>query len=250
MIEYQIKNNSLTGMIQAINECTLGKDVLLIKSILKSYSLNDFGNILSNQLGFKNDDRQLNLDNSIERSIWWPIIYDQRRDNVYTHSKTRQPLHSDSAWFSEPAEMVFLAVERQAKTGGETTIYTLERLLNDLEKEDNTLLSDLQSVKVKINKEISGKYHNETTIIKNEDSIYWNYYRTEKKEKTTKLMCDKFFNFLEKKERTNSVEILRGESSDIICFNDTKLLHGRLKFKARKKGDRLLHQSMWFINNL
>ena len=250
MIEYKLKGDDFGSLIKAINECTLGKDVLLIRDILKTHDLKSFETILSNQLGFKNDDRQINLNNFIEPSIWWPIIYDKRWDNAYTHSKTRQPLHSDSAWFSDPAEMVFLAVERQAETGGETTIYTLERLLNDLEKEDNTLLSDLQSVEVKINKEISGKYHNKTTIIKNEDSIYWNYYRTEKKEKTIKLMCDKFFNFLEKKERTNSVEIFRAESSDIICFNDTKLLHGRLKFKARKKGDRLLHQSMWFLNNL
>ena len=94
-----------------------------------------------------------------------------------------------------------------------------------------------------------GKYSNRTTIIRNEDSIYWNYYRTDKRKKTIRLMCEKFFRFLEQKEKTNSVEIFKGESSDMICFNDTKLLHGRLKFEARKKGDRILHQSMWFIND-
>ena len=250
MIEHHFKKKDPAGLIEAINKCTQGRDVLLIKNILKTYSLNDFGQILKDQLGFKNDNRQLNLDNALQRMTWWPIIYDKTRDDAYTHSKTRQPLHNDSAWFSDPAEMVFLAIEKQAKIGGETTIYTLERLLNDLENEDKTLLSDLQSIKVRIKKEISGKYYNKTSIIKNENSIYWNYYRTEKKERTIKLMCEKFFKFLEKKEQTNSVEIFKGESSDIICFNDIKLLHGRLKFNARKKGDRILHQSMWFINNL
>ncbi len=249
MIEHHIKNNDLNGLINAIQKCVQGKDVLLIRDILKIYNLNDVVNILINQLGFKNDDRQLNLENNIERSIWWPIIYDKKRDGFYTHSKTRQPLHNDSAWFSEPAEMVFLGIEKQAKVGGETTIYTLERLLNDLEKEDKALLSDLQSIKVTVDKVKGGKYSNRTTIIRNEDSIYWNYYRTDKRKKTIRLMCEKFFRFLEQKEKTNSVEIFKGESSDMICFNDTKLLHGRLKFEARKKGDRILHQSMWFIND-
>ena len=69
MIEHHIKNNDLDGLIKAIQKCVQGKDVLLIRDFLKIYNLNDVVNILINQLGFKNDDRQLNLDNNIERSI-------------------------------------------------------------------------------------------------------------------------------------------------------------------------------------
>ena len=49
--------------------------------------------------------------------------------------------------------MVFLAFQKQAKKGGENTIYQLDRLLNDLEKDNTQLLADLQSYEVIINAE-------------------------------------------------------------------------------------------------
>ena len=57
------------------------------------------------------------------------------------------------------------------------------------------------------------------------------------------------FLILQSKESTNSVETFKCQTSDILCFNDTKLLHGRLAFYAENMGDRILHQSMWHINN-
>ena len=62
-------------------------------------------------------------------------------------------------------------------------------------------------------------------------------------------MCDMFFKYLENKETTSSVEAYRCESNDMLCFNDTRLLHGRLAFNAKNKGDRIMHQSMWHIKD-
>ena len=58
---------------------------------------------------YTNDDRQFDLENILERKKWFTVIYDKDKSSVYTHSNTRQPLHNDNAWFSDPAEMVFLA---------------------------------------------------------------------------------------------------------------------------------------------
>ena len=78
--------------------------------------------------------------------------------------------------------------------------------------------------------------------------IFWNYYRTIKNDSVIKSMCDTFFKYLENKESTPSVEVHRCETYDMLCFNDTRLLHGRLAFNAKNKGDRIMHQSMWNIN--
>ena len=241
--------SNLDDVVFSLNQCSSGSNALVIKNILNSYSLKDFEEFLKFKMGYLNDDRQFNLKNFLNHSIWFSIYYNKEKNNVYTHSNTSQPLHNDNAWFSDPAEMVFLAFQKQASKGGENTIYPLERLLTDLERDEKQLLSDLQSIEVIIKKDVTGKYFNKTNVIKN-DSIFWNYYRTEKPNKTIERMCDKFFEFLEQKERTNSVEILKCDSNDILCFNDTKMLHGRTGFLAKKKEDRIIHQSMWYKNGL
>ena len=232
-----------------LNQCSSKGYPLVIKNLLKFKTLNDFDNFLTKKMLYVNDDRQFNLKNYLESKKWFTINYDKMKSSFYTHSKTRQPLHNDNAWFSNPAEMVFLAFEKQAVRGGETIVYELNDLLTDLRAEEKELLNDLQNVNVVIKKDITGKYFNRTTIINREDSIYWNYYRIEKKNRSIKNMCDMFFKYLKRKEHTSSVQKFRCKTSDMLCFNDTKLLHGRLGFSAIKQNDRILHQSMWYLNN-
>lgn len=248
MILFCNKSNedSLTEIKKAIKHSTLGSNALVIKNGLKIYKLNGWVSFLKNQMKFKNDDRQIVSEDNIERTVWWAIRYDKDRESVYTHSKTKQPLHNDNSWFSDPAEMVFLAFEKQALKGGQSTFYFLDRLIYDLEKEEKNLLDDLRHEEVIIRKDITGKYFNRTTIIKN-DQIFWNYYRTIKDRPRIKQMCKKFFLFLEKKEKTKSVIKYRCNTNDILCFNDSKVLHGRLGFSALESGDRVLHQSMWYL---
>ena len=246
---FDFDKSNMNNLAVHLHKCAMKGNPLVIKKALKTFNLDSFGQFLEKNMKYANDDRQFDLDNILERKKWFEVIYNEDKPGVYTHSKTRQPLHNDNAWFSDPAEMVFLAFEKQAINGGETTIYELDNILTDLEKEDKQLLNDLQKIQVVIRKDKSGYYFNKTSVIKGEDAIYWNYYRIEKQDNTVKKMCDKFFNFLQSKESTNSVETFKCQTSDILCFNDTKLLHGRLAFYAENMGDRILHQSMWHINN-
>ena len=248
VIKAKFEKSNLDEVVSKLKQCASGTSALIIKNILNNYTLKEFEEFLTFRMGYLNDDRQFNLKNILDSKKWFSVYYNKNKSDVYTHSNTRQPLHNDNAWFYDPAEMVFLAFQKQAKKGGENTIYQLDRLLNDLEKDDKQLLADLQSYEVIIRKDATGKYFNKTKIIE-KDSIYWNYYRTEKPNQTIRRMCDKFFSYLESKESTNSVEVLRCESNDMLCFNDTKMLHGRTKFLAKKEEDRIIHQSMWYINN-
>lgn len=246
---FDFDKGNMNNLAVHLNECAHKGNPLVIKKALNTFNLNSFGHFLEKKMKYSNDNRQFDLENTLELKKWFEVIYNKNKSNVYTHSKTSQPLHNDNAWFSDPAEMVFLAFKKQAIKGGETTIYKLDNILTDLEKEDKQLLNDLQKIQVVIRKDISGIYFNKTSIINGEDSICWNYYRIEKQDTTVKDMCDKFFKFLQSKEYTNSVETFKCLTSDILCFNDTKLLHGRLAFRAENMGDRILHQSMWYLNN-
>ena len=57
-------------------------------------------------------------------------------------------------------------MEKQTKIGGENTYYPLNRLKEDLQKDNKSLLDDLMSIPVVISKG-DGEYFNETTIIDN-----------------------------------------------------------------------------------
>lgn len=240
--------NDLRKIKASILDCLYGDHALVIKDGLNIFSLADWEVFFKKDLQLLNDDRQFNLQNNLEKTTWWSIIYDENRDAVYTHSKTRQPLHNDNAWFSDPAELVVLAMERQAVKGGENTIYSVKNLISDLKRDNPTLLEVLKKTEVLIKKDASGKYFNKTTIIKG-NQIFWNYYRTIKDDKFISNMCDLFFKYLEAKENTQSILTYKLSTNDILCFNDTKLLHGRLSFSASTLGDRITHQSMWRINS-
>ena len=133
------------------------------------------------------------------------------------------------------------------KTGTKLAVrplfYPLNRLIDDLNSDEPELLDDLKYIEVTISKG-EDKYFNKTTIINN-DNIFWNYYRTNKSDKKVERMCDHFFKFLEKKESTKSVYIYKMSTDDGFCLNDLTMLHGRLSYKANKKNDRILLQSMW-----
>ena len=177
---------------------------------------------------------------------WWEISYQPDKAQAYAYSKTRQPLHTDNAWFADPAEINFFIMQKQAREGGHQTIYPLSRLIEDLSTEEPALFADLSTVPVTIRKG-DNDYFNRTPIIAlgEEPRVYWNFYRTEKPSPAIKEMCDAFFAYLERKESTSSVEQVRCESGDCLSFNDLKMLHGRTAFSATEPRDRVLLHSMW-----
>jgi hypothetical protein len=177
---------------------------------------------------------------------WWEVSYQPDRAAAYAYSNTRQPLHTDNAWFADPAEINLFIMQKQAKSGGEQTIYPLSRLIEDLSVEEPALFSDLCNTAVTIKKG-DNDYFNQTSIIVlgENPKVFWNYYRTEKPTPEIQSMCDAFFRYLEMKELTSSVERLRCETGDCFCFNDLKMLHGRTAFTAMMPFERVLLQSMW-----
>ena len=177
---------------------------------------------------------------------WWEISYQPDREIAYAYSKTPQPLHTDNAWFGDPAEINFFIMEKQSPSGGEQTIYPVTRLVEDLAAEERGLLIDLSSIEVVVKKGDNDMW-NKTCVIRLESQpkVFWNYYRTEKGSPEVAAMCEAFFNFLMRKTDTNSVERIRCETGDCMSFNDLHMLHGRTAFEAQNPRDRVLLHSMW-----
>lgn len=202
--------------------------------------------VLESECGLKIDRRHFDFKSKLTIADWWEISNQPEHETAYTYSKTPQPLHTDNAWFSDPAEINFFIMARQALTGGEQTIYPLTRLLEDLAKDEPGLLNDLTSIEVIIKKGDHDLF-NKTTIIrlKPDPVIFWNYYRTEKSKPEVTAMCEAFFKYLAGRLKTTSVQKMRCETGDCFSFNDLKMLHGRTGFEAVNARDRVLLQSMW-----
>lgn len=191
-----------------------------------------------------------NFDNRQEMKPqdWWEVSYQPGRDSAYSYSKTRQPLHTDNAWFADQAPIDFFIMQKQAVAGGEQVIYPVSRLIADLSSEEPALYDQILNTPVTIKKGEGDFFHHTTVIVPGANPrVYWNYYRTEKPTPEVKAMCEALFSFLEKKESTASVQRMRCETLDCFVFNDTKLLHGRGAFAAEKAFDRVLLQSMWYL---
>ena len=243
IIELNMKNFTLKDIKHNVLNIHRGGSVLVLKNFIKNHSIKDLMDFLVMDLSYQNDMRQFDYNENAVLQDWFKISYNPKKSNVYTHSNTRQPLHTDNSWFSDPAELNFFYMEKQTKIGGENTYYPLNRLKEDLQKDNKSLLDDLMSIPVVISKG-DGEYFNETTIIYN-NKIFWNFYRTKKTKKHIDTMCNYFFKYLEHKENSKSVEIYKSNEGDVFCFNDLTILHGRLAFTAKKKNERILYQSMW-----
>lgn len=246
MREISIQTESLNEIRDAILALRDSEEVLVFRSGALKFSRDHWKDILKANCFLTHDQRHYDFIGELKIADWWEISYQPDKASSYAYSNTRQPLHTDNAWFSDPAEINFFFVERQALAGGEQTIYPLSRLIEDLSAEEPALFRDLCGTTVVIKKG-DGRYFNRTPIIVLGDcsNVFWNYYRTEKPMAEIQCMCDAFFQYLEKKELTSSVERLRCESGDCFCFNDLKMLHGRTAFAATSPLERILLQSMW-----
>jgi hypothetical protein len=183
---------------------------------------------------------------------WWEISYQPELANSYAFSKTRQPLHTDYAWFHDGAEIDVDAMHKQAKSGGEQMFYPLSRIMTDLQTKSPALLDALLNTPVRIAKG-DGQDANVTPIIKTIETdngpdlkIFWNYYRTDKSEPEAEHLAESFFKFLEGQEATASVERNRCETGDCFALNDCRQLHGRQAFEATEPFERILYQSGWW----
>ena len=221
-------------------------NVVVFRHACERMSLDEWSAFMARDCGFLHDRRHYNFSASLEIADWWEISYQPEKAISYAYSKTRQPLHNDNAWFSDPAEVNLFVMKKQAPAGGVNTFYPLLRLMDDLASAEPGLYHDLCHTEVTIKKG-DGEHFNRTTIIVPgaNPKVFWNFHRTEKPDATLKRLCDDFSSFLEKKESTPSVERMRCSSGDAFCFHDQKILHGRTAFEATEPFERVLYQSMW-----
>lgn len=238
-------------IIDKIQQLPFDPEPILIRNGLEILDENGWASLLEKDCGFSNDTRQFTTRSNYFTTRWWQIYYRPERSNAYAHSTTYQPLHCDNAWFQDPADINFFIMKKQAKEGGRQILYTLDKILNDLESENPSLLKDLSSTPVSIKKGDT-EYVNNNTIIDlkgNFPRIYWNFYRTNKENKNVENMCNAFFEFLDNKIKSNStsIEYLDSKTGDCFCIYDTRTLHGREAFVANSSEDRLLLQSMWKV---
>lgn len=233
-------------LVDRIHGSVDGEVPLVFRGGLYGADLEQIRDFLLGPCKLQHDRRHYTADASMTSADWWEISYQPDKAHSYAYSNTPQPLHTDNAWFSDPAEINFFVMRKQSVAGGEQTCYPLSRLMADLQAQQPALLDDLCNIPVTIKKG-EGDYANHTTIIVADEDpkIFWNYYRTERSSSDVDQLCERFFEFLAKQEKTNSVELLRCESGDSFCFNDQKLLHGRTAFAANNAYDRVLYQSMW-----
>ena len=238
------KEDNLNAVCEALKALADSEVPVTIEAGLELLSMREWRHFLKEQCNFIEDTRHFDFSGDLKTSDWWDITYEPSKDTSYAYSNTRQPMHTDNAWFQDPAEINFFVMQKQASVGGSQTILPLSRLLESLSRDAPELLKDLSSIPVVIKKG-ENSFENHTTIIAGESKIYWNFYRTIRSSPEIDTMCNHFFDYLERLEETNIVQRLHCNSGDCFAFNDTKLLHGREAFNAKKAGDRLLSQSMW-----
>lgn len=249
--EIHLDDIDLPGVAAAVLALAHSDDALVIRNGRhRSLSRAEWAQLLEDDCCMTLDARQYSYEENLVLEPWWEISNQPDKATSYAYSTTPQPFHNDNAWFADPAEINFFVMEKQAVSGGEQLIYPVSRLIEDLQKLDPTLLTDLTATSVTIRKG-GGDYQNMTPILTLDDGgrVYWNYYRTVKTDSFVNDLCERFFTFLKGRESSSSIYTVRCESGDSLAFNDQRLLHARGAFVAHQPRDRILYQSMWRLPN-
>ena len=156
-------------------------------------------------------------------------------------STTRQPLHTDYAYYNEDEapDWLMLYCVYPSELGGETQLLSNKTLTNILSKFKPELLS-------KIHRDITYKYNGIDGDKTHQKQLFdgkfinWNYWQIKKElnsEETMKIR-EELFEFLEKVIVSGGIYDLskKWNTGDCVIFNDHLTLHGRSAFL----GDRWL----------
>jgi len=185
-------------------------------------------------------------------------IFSKSRDikpdpNLYHYfaSTTRQPLHTDYAYYetSESPDWLMLYCMQPSDFGGQTHLLSIKKLVYILDKYNPELL---EKIKVDINWKYNGvdgdKIH--TKPLYDGQFINWNYWQI-KEELNNKAAMDirqEFFDFLENVVVAGNIYDFSKSwnTGDCIIFSDRRILHGRDAFL----GDRWLKDHAFFGQEL
>ena len=118
IIELNMKNFTLKDIKHNVLNIHRGGSVLVLKNFIKNHSIKDLMDFLVMDLSYQNDMRQFDYNENAVLQDWFKISYNPKKSNVYTHSNTRQPLHTDNSWFSDPAELNFFTWKNKQRSEG------------------------------------------------------------------------------------------------------------------------------------
>lgn len=140
----------------------------------------------------------------------------------FSHSNTRQPLHTDGSYEAKAPNITFFSCIEAPIYGGKTTFVELKKLIEYVKAYDKNLLERLSNEVVTHGKGDDSK----TKPIIHDGKLTWNYYRCQ----PCKIRDD-FHHFLENYvvagDLCSGIALSPGEA---LFFKDEELLHGRTSF--------------------
>lgn len=211
-----------------------------VKSVPARINQEKFYETISAKVGRFVDSDENAISGEKTGRMWTDIQYNPEQDRHFRHSKTAQPLHTDSAYDTYSVDIVFFFCVKQAPQGGETLFLDALDLIYHLNRENPELFDDLQKIPIAFRKGSGGKERPIITWDAKGPVLTWNYYRASSENEEGKQLIERFHSFLEEKmingKRTLPLRLMPGEA---VFFQDERLLHGRNAFTAANAGDRL-----------
>lgn len=175
----------------------------------------------------------------IDLNSWTEIKYDsQTNHDSYKHSNHYQPLHTDYGYFSFEIFVSFFYCVEQAKFGGATTFIDVDRVVDILESEDNSLFHRLQNQPISYGRKTNPIAQNVDCILTKDKQgwkINWNYYRAQY-DLENKDLVEEFRNFLDTfLEKSGELMEIKLQPGEGVFFHDRRVLHGRNSFRGNRQ---------------
>lgn len=218
---YGNKNPKITG-IGILNRFKKRK----IIHVKDGSTCQDYWTVCANQIGqlaIMQEDANGNKTSECFTDIKYPW---HTESASFSHSNTRQPLHTDGSYESNAPTISFFYCKQQPEYGGETIFVDgifLQRILHFYFPD---LLKRLYTEQVSHSK---GNDAKRTSIINN-DKFTWNYYRCE-----DCSLRQEFHDFLEKHIILgNLFQGVRLNVGEALFFKDEEILHGRTSFLGNR----------------
>lgn len=156
--------------------------------------------------------------------IKYPVSF---TSSSYSHSNTRQPLHTDGSYESNSPSITFFGCLKKANYGGATIFIENDFLVEVLKFYDKNLLHELLKTKVVFYK---GNDFKNNFIIDRNNLLNWNYHRCD-----NIPLTEKFHKFLEDIViKGGLVDQIILNEGDALFFKDNMVLHGRNSFLGER----------------
>ena len=161
-----------------------------------------------------------NKNGNVFTDIKHPVNF---KSSSYSHSNTRQPLHTDGSYESNAPNITFFGCLKKANYGGATIFIENDFLIEILKFYDKNLLCELLKTEINFYK---GNDSKKSLIIDRNNFLNWNYHRCDSIDLT-----EKFHIFLENVIIKGGLfdQIILNEG-DALFFKDNMVLHGRNSF--------------------